>query len=684
MKKWYAKEGAPHPLGVSYVAEEDAFNFALYTKSAARVELLFFKGDDDKVPVVTILLDPALNKTQRIWHYRIQKDELKGAAFYAYRIEGTLGDDPSYWHRFDREKVLLDPYAMEIHFPANFSRSAATQPGSTAGKSPLGYIKTDEDEFDWQDDQRPDHGHDLVIYEMHVRGFTRNANSGLPAPEQGTFAGVIAKIPYLKELGVTAVELMPIHQFDPKENNYWGYMTLNFFAPHQQYAADSSPGGAVREFRTMVRELHKAGIEVILDVVFNHTTEGNVQGPNYSFKGIDNSTYYFLNHHAPNPYQNFTGTGNTLRTDHPAVQRMIVDSLRHWVKDMHVDGFRFDLASVFSRRSDGTVGETPLFADIAGEPDLAGVRLIAEPWDASMLYQLGRSFPGNTWQQWNGGYRDDIRQFIKSDEGLVGAMMHRIYGSDGLFPDDIFHAYRAFQSVNYINSHDGFTLYDQLAYNSKHNEANGHNNTDGHEPNYSWNCGWEGDEGVPQEVMNLRNRQAKNCVTLLLLSNGTPMFLSGDEFLHTQGGNNNPYNQDNETTWLNWDRLQTMNDHFQFVKKMISFRKKHPSLGRSRFWKKDIAWFGANGAPDYSPASRSFAYFLSGAQENDVDLYVMVNAYWESIQFSFQKAGPWKRVINTFFGPGQDFLDEGQEEPISASSYLVGPRSVVVFIKTSG
>lgn len=680
MKNWYAKEGAPHPLGVTYIKAEDAYNFALYSKTAVSVKLLLYKEDNEEEPIAAFQLDPSKNKSQRVWHCRLKKQELKGAVFYAYQVDGPIGDDPPYWHHFDNQKILLDPYAEEIHFPKNFSRKAAIEPGSNVGKAPLGFIKETKDEFDWQNDQRPYHSHELVIYEMHVRGFTKNANSGVAEDKRGTFAGVIEKIPYLKELGITAVELMPIHQFDPKEKNYWGYMTLNFFAPHNRYSSDQSPGGAIREFKTMVRELHKAGIEVILDVVYNHTTESDITGPNYSYKGIDNSTYYFMNHNRPNAYDNHSGTGNTLRTDHPTVHRLIIDSLRHWVVDMHVDGFRFDLASVFSRRSDGTVGFTPIFADIASEPDLADVRLIAEPWDASSLYQLGRSFPGNTWQQWNGGYRDDLRKFIKSDAGMVAPMIHRVYGSDSLFPDDILNAYRPFQSVNYINSHDGFTLYDMFSYNSKRNGANGHNSTDGHEPNYSWNCGHEGDEHVPQQVMDLRKRQAKNAMTLLMLSNGTPMFLMGDEFLQTQGGNNNPYNQDNETSWLNWNRLHNMKEHFEFVKKLLAFRKGHPTLSRSRFWRDDVEWFGATGAPDYSPASRSFAWYLSGATENDVDLYVMVNAHWEGMPFTIQKGGNWRRVINTFFGPGADFLEEGVEEEITSTSYLVGPRSVVVLV----
>ena len=679
MSNWYRTEGAPHPLGMSYVKEDDAYNFAIYSKHATSVKLLFYSDADYVNPVLAIDFDPRINKSQRVWHCRVSRSAVANATLYGYMVNGHHGDEPAFWHPFDPGKVLLDPYAKEIFFPPMFSRGAAASAGPNPGKAPLACLHTHEQEFDWQGDKSPRHEHDLIIYEMHVRGFTANENSGVEPTSRGTFQGVIEKIPYLRELGITAVELLPVHQYDPQENNYWGYMTLNFFSPHQSYAADRDHGGPIREFKTMVRELHRAGIEVILDVVYNHTTENDGRGPCYSFRGIDNSTYYLLNRNPVNPYENFSGTGNTLRSDHPAVQEMIMTSLRYWATEMHVDGFRFDLASVFSRRSDGERGESPIFANIASDPALANVRLIAEPWDAVGLYQLGRAFPESTWLQWNGAYRDDIRRFIKSDPGFTGVAMGRIYGSADLFPDDLFQACRPFQSVNYVNSHDGFTLYDQVAYYFKHNHDNGHDNTDGHGDNHSWNCGWEGDVNVPEAVMDLRRRQAKNFFTFLLMSNGTPMFLAGDEFLQTQNGNNNPYNQDNKTSWLNWDRLTQMNDHFRFVKKLIGFRRQHPSIFRSRFWRQDVRWYGVNSRDvDFGFENHSFALFVQGSAVNDNDIYVMINAHWDSRKFSFMEEGPWSRVIDTHLASPEDFPDA--PEPVT-TEYDVAGRSMAVFVK---
>lgn len=680
MNTWYAIEGAPHPLGVSYIPEQNAFNFALYSKNASSVELLLFTENEYTTPAITIRLDPLKNKSQRIWHCRLKKDEINGALYYAYKVEGPLGPEPSYLHQFDPQKILLDPYAKEVFFPPEFSRDAAEQSGSNAGKAPLGYIWTDE-YFDWQGDKPVRHAHDMLIYEMHVKGFSRRSNSGVAPHQCGTFAAIIEKIPYFKELGVTAIELMPVHQFDPTEKNYWGYMPLNFFAPNQAYTSDPTPGGAIREFKTMVRELHKAGLEIILDVVFNHTSEGDVAGPIYSFKGIDNSTYYLMRENEENPYVNYSGTGNTLRTDHPAVQQLIMDSLRYWVKEMHVDGFRFDLASVFSRKSDGTIGSSPIFDQIAAEPYLANVHLIAEPWDAGGLYQLGRAFPGISWLQWNGGFRDDIRRFVRSEPGFAGKAIQRIYGSDDLFPDDPFNAYHPYQSINYLTSHDGFTLYDQVSYNNKHNFANGQNNQDGHDHNYSWNCGWEGDVNVPPEVLRLRKRQAKNFFTLLLLSNGTPMILSGDEFLNTQKGNNNPYNQDNETTWIDWQRKEVMAEHFDFVKKLIAFRQQHKAISRSRFWREDVKWYGCKGPINFTNDLLCFAWSLSGAPFNETNIYVMVNAHWQPQRFKFMDQGPWKRVIDTF-EEENSFCPEEYAKPCRQGFYTVNPRSVCLFIRS--
>ncbi|MBM4088223.1 MAG: glycogen-debranching protein, partial [Planctomycetes bacterium] len=530
---WFEAEGAASPLGATWIAEENAYNFAIYSKHATRVVLLLFQTGDLSQPVVQVPLNHLRNKSSRIWHCRLRKEDMKGARFYAYRMDGPRTNGAYEHHAFDPEKVLLDPYAKSVHFPPDFDRAAAMRTGSNMGRAPLGVLIEDEPAFDWGDGQPVFHQHDLVIYEMHVRGFTQGANSGVAATDRGTYRGVIEKIPYLKELGITAVELLPVHQFDPQEGNYWGYMTLNFFAPHQGYASASHE--AHDEFREMVRALHGAGIEVILDVVFNHTGEGDHRGPCYSYKGIDNSTYYILTGNQRAPYRNYSGTGNTLHCAHPYVGRMILDSLRQWVVEGHVDGFRFDLASVFTRQTDGSVipEHSPIIAAIRSDPVLGKVRLIAEPWDAAGLYQLGTAFPGKRWFQWNGRFRDDVRRFVKGDGGLVPDIMRRLYGSDDLFPDDIMNACHPYQSVNYVTCHDGFTLYDQVSYNQRHNWANGHGNTDGHPENYSWNCGWEGDADVPASVLALRKQQARNLCCLLMLANGTPMFLAGDEFLHT-------------------------------------------------------------------------------------------------------------------------------------------------------
>ncbi len=680
---WFTVEGAAFPLGATWIAEEQAYNFAIYSKHATRVFLLLFDPRDLSQPVVCQPLNHLRNKSGRIWHCRMSKADMKNARYYAYQMDGPRSNGLFELHAFDSDKVLLDPYAKSVHFPESFDRQAAMRPGSNMGKAPLGVLYEDEPPFDWGDDQVSFHQNDLVIYEMHVRGFTRRGNSGVRAEDRGTYRGIIDKIPYLRELGVTAVELLPVHQYDPLEGNYWGYMTLNFFAPHNAYA--SARHEAHDEFREMVRELHRAGIEVILDVVFNHTAEGDHRGPCYSYKGIDNSTYYILSGNREHPYMNFSGTGNTLHCANRCVSRMILDSLRHWVIQGHVDGFRFDLASVFARQSDGSVspGDSRIVSAIRSDPVLGNVRLIAEPWDAAGLYQLGTEFPGKRWFQWNGRFRDNVRRFAKGDAGLVPDMMRRLYGSDDLFPDDVMNACHPYQSVNYINSHDGFTLYDQVSYNHRRNWANGQGNTDGHQTNYSWNCGWEGDTNVPASVMALRRQQAKNFCCLLMLANGTPMFSAGDEFLHTQWGNNNPYNQDNETTWLDWSRLETNRDIFRFFRLMIALRKSHPSIARSRYWREDVQWFGQGPEVDKSVESRQLAYYLDGASQRDDDFYVMINAHWEDAPFSIQKfqPGQWKLVVDTARKSPADILEPGEERPVMGPSYTVRARSIVVLLR---
>jgi glycogen operon protein len=572
---WSTVEGSAAPLGAHWVPEQQAWNFAVYARHATAVTLLLYAEGDAVTPVVERPLDPLNHRSSRVWHCRVRASEAPGAAYYAYRVDGPR--DARAGHRFDPEKILLDPYARGVFFPPAFSRGAAMRPGGNAGRAPLGRLPAADAEpaFDWGLDRHPHHTHDLVVYEMHVRGFTARASSGVAPGRRGTFGGVIDKIPYLADLGVTAVELLPVQQFDPQERNYWGYMTLGFFAPHHQYAAGGL-AGAADEFRAMVRAFHDAGIEVILDVVYNHTAEAGDDGPTYAFRGIDNSTYYLLDM-ASGQYRNDAGTGNVLRTAHPHVRQLVLDSLRFWAREMHVDGFRFDLASIFTRRHDGSVDleEPSIITEISSDPDFAHVRLIAEAWDVTS-YQLGRAFPGSTWLQWNGRFRDEVRSFVKSDGGLVPVLMRRLYGSDDLFPGSAEDAYKPQQSVNFVTAHDGFTLYDVVAYNTKHNEANGHGGSDGTDEHRSWNCGVEGDANASAEVIALRRRQAKNFCALLMLANGTPMFCAGDEFLHTQGGNNNPYNQDNETTWVDWERAVRFADVHRFFREMIAFRKRHP------------------------------------------------------------------------------------------------------------
>ncbi|HMO86205.1 MAG TPA: alpha-amylase family glycosyl hydrolase, partial [Lacipirellulaceae bacterium] len=571
--------------------------------------------------------------------------------------------------------------AKAVYFPPTFDREAASRPGSNAGRAPLGLLTRANDSFDWGIDRRPRHRHDAIIYELHVGGFTKNANSGVGPERRGSYAGVIEKIPYLKDLGITVVELMPVFQCDPQEGSCWGYMPLNFFAPHHGYSSDPTQCDQLNEFRAMVKALHEADIEVILDVVYNHTAEGDQRGPVYSYKGIDNSTYYLMSDSPDSPYANYSGTGNSLRCSNSCVRKLIVDSLRYWVDEMHVDGFRFDLASALVRNDDGSLNaEEPI--DLASDKDGMDIRFIAEPWDAAGAYQLGRSFPAKACFQWNGRFRDDVRRFVRGDAGLVPALMQRLYGSDDLFPDDRINAFHPYQSVNYINSHDGFTLYDLVSYDRKHNELNGHENTDGPEENFSWNCGWEGDEDVPAHVMELRKRQAKNYCCLLLLANGTPMFRAGDEFLQTQRGNNNAYCQDNATSWLDWDRRRVHEDVYRFFRSMIAFRKAHPSLGRSRFWREDVRWYGTGPTVDMGPGSRQLAVYLSGRSQYDVDLYWMINASDRDVTFQIQEgpAGRWELAFDTGRGSPDDFPEPANRPSLQTLSYVVLSRSIAGLI----
>jgi isoamylase len=705
---WAAREGSTTPLGVTWIPADNSYNFALYSKYAESVTVLLYRPDDVIHPTCSYHFDGLKHKTGRIWHARIPKSEMPEARYYAYSIDGPPPSGNRFErHAFNPNKILLDPYAKAVFFPTGFDRAAALGSGSNAGKAPLGVLCECQEEgaFDWGDDPRPHHDGDLIIYEMHVRGFTMNPNSGVSAEKRGTFTGVMEKIPYLQELGVTAVELMPVFQFDAMEPNYWGYMPLNFFSPHDGYAVQQCPGDQRREFREMVKSLHEADIEVILDVVYNHTGEGNELGPVYSFKGIDNSTYYMAAEDPQHPYADYAGTGNTLHCSNRAVRQLVVDSLSYWVREMHVDGFRFDLASVFSRNSDGSInfGDPPIFGDIASDPDLKNILLIAEPWEGNFAYpnyELGaanndpassscetcrqqlcvcsasvsalqRSFPGIGWRQWNDKFRTTVKRFVKSDPGLVPDLMTRIYGSADVFPDSVREAYRPWQSLNFVSSHDGLTLFDLVAYDSPD----------------SWNCGGvDGETGISADVISLRKRQAKNLFCLLLLSNGTPMFRAGDEFLQTQWGDGNVYNIDTEQSWLDWNRLNANQEVFRFFNKMIAFRKHHPSLGRSLFWRDEIHWYGAGREPDWSYESRSLAYCLRGQSENDNDIYVMINAYWQAVDFVLQegKAREWKRIVDTSLDTPNDFADAGNAPILPSSTYELGPRSIAVLVGIKG
>ena len=667
---WSKIQGSPTPLGASWVDSARAWNFALYSTEATSVRLLIYGKDDFLNPIRTYDLDPRVNKTIRVWHILVRSSDVPGATYYGFKVGGP--HNPSAGQLFDSNKVLLDPYARGIFLPPDFSRAAATAPGGNDGKAPLGILPAQGPEEVASDDRPEPHTHDLIVYELHVRNFTSDPSSGLDDATRGTYAGVIAKIPYLKELGITAVELMPVHQYDPQEGSHWGYMTLGFFAAHNGYARGGNAHNALAELRGLVEALHAAGIEVILDVVYNHTTEGNQFGPNYSFRGIDNSTYYLLNSSDYSQFINDSGCGNDLRTAHPAVRQLVTDSLRYWAYALNVDGFRFDLASILTRDESGAIAmDPPVISEISGDPHLSTLRLIAEAWDPA-AYELGRGFPGLTWRQWNGKFRDDVRSFIKGESATVRSLMTRMYGSTDLFCDDTLTQYRPYQSVNFVDCHDGLCLYDLVAYNN-----------DGQ---HSWNCISPGESETSPSVIALRKQQIKNFCALLMLANGTPMFCAGDEFLHSQNGNANSYNIDDPTVWLDWNRLAANQDIFRFFKHMIAFRKAHPSIGRATFWNQqipDLQWYGVGASTDQSDSSHSLAYLLKGGRLNDSDIYVMINAYWKPFTFAIQPGQErvWRVAVNTSQANPNDIFVAGTEPPITSLNYTVEPRSIAVLVR---
>jgi isoamylase len=678
--------GQSSPLGATVIA--DAVNFSVFSKNATGIELLLFDEVTDSQPRV-ITLDPVKNRTYHYWHVAVPG--LKPGQLYGYQALGPF--DPQRGLRFDHDKVLLDPYARAVAVPPNYSRLAASQPGGNAAQALKSVVST-SGSYDWEGDsplKRPFSR--TVIYELHVGGFTRHPSSGVPPEKRGTFAGLAEKIPYLQDLGITAVELLPIFQFDEQEapaglRNYWGYSPVSFFAPHQGYGFSSNPLDVLDEFRDLVKALHRAGIEVILDVVFNHTAEGNHLGPTLSLRGLDNPAYYILDQDRA-MYANYSGTGNTLNADHAMVRRLIIDSLRYWVQEMHVDGFRFDLASVLSRDESGIpLANPPILWEIDSDPVLAGIKLIAEAWDAAGLYQVG-TFVGDFWKEWNGKFRDDVRAFFRSDRGTIRNLACRLVGSGDIFgpvnPESD-------PSINFITCHEGFTLNDLVSYNQKHNDANREGNRDGSAYNLSWNCGSEGFTNDP-EIEQLRNRQVKNFLALTLLSIGTPMLLMGDEVRRSQQGNNNVYCQNNEISWLDWTLIERHPDIHRFVKQLIAIRlRPDPYLGYPEdpplnqiFARLDIKFHGVRlNELNWSDDDHSLAVTVRDP-EGGLFCHLIFNAYGESLEFELPppKAGEqqgWYRWLDTNLGAPYDICPWSEALKVVGPTYLVTPHSVVGLI----
>jgi glycogen operon protein len=684
------RQGKPFPFGASLVP--GGVNFSIYSRHTTACTLVLFEKGADKALVEIPFPDSF--RIGHVWSMLVFGLDCETTE-YGYRMDGP--NDPKAGHRFDKTKVLMDPYAKAVGgrdtwgAPPNWQRPCVYR-----GRLVF-------EDFDWEDDRPLEIPmKELIVYEMHLRGFTRHSSSGVKHP--GTMAAMMEKIPYLKELGVNCVELLPINEFDEYDNarknpltgqmlyNYWGYSTVGFFAPKAGYAATGRFGMQVDEFKNLVKQLHKNGIEVLLDVVFNHTAEGNEKGPSLSFRGIDNQTYYMLTNDGA--YFNFSGCGNTLNCNNPIVRNMVLDCLRYWASEFHIDGFRFDAAAILGRDPWGApLSNPPLLETLAFDPVLGKCKLIAEAWDAGGLYQVG-TFPAyGRWAEWNGKYRDEMRRFIKGDPGQVRNVSLRIQGSP-----DLYGANRRgpMASINFITCHDGFTLYDMLAYNAKHNEANGENNRDGIDENCSWNCGVEG-ETNDGGVQRLRRQMMKNAWTLLMVSHGVPMVLMGDEFGRTQRGNNNSYCQDNELSWMDWSLTQQNAELLRFARLAIALRKAHPVLRsethlRNQDYVKsgyaDITWHGTRAwNPDWSENSRTLAYMLCGKHAQGVVkdnyLYVAMNSFWEPLSFELPQPGglKWHVAINTGAPSPQDAFEPGQEPALSDQrAFLLPPRSVIVLV----
>jgi glycogen operon protein len=694
----------------------EGVNFSLFSRHAYSVSLILFDSVESKSPRKEIRLDKGKNKTGDIWHCFIRG--LKPGAAYLYRVDGPYM--PERGLRFNSNKTLLDPYAKALTDLSGWDMKDSLAYNPTEDSLDLSYSYVDDirakprcvvvdDRFDWQGDRPINYPLRFsVLYETHVRGFTRNPNAGVEHP--GTFRGVIEKIPFLKDLGVTSLELLPIQEFyegelfntNPRTGktlvNYWGYSTVAFFAPKGSYASDRSPGGQVREFKEMVRELHKAGIEVILDIVFNHTAEGSERGPTFSFRGLDNPIYYTLNENR-RYYQNYSGCGNTMNCNHPVVRSLIIDCLRYWVVDMHVDGFRFDLGSILGRDQHGRLMENPPTLErIAEDPILSNTKIIAEAWDAGGAYQVGW-FPGGRWAEWNDRFRDDMRQFWRGDPHKIRDLATRLSGSSDLYLRD---GRKPFHSINFITSHDGFTMRDLVSYNGKHNWENGESNRDGGDNNYSGNYGYEG-PSANAAIEEVRERQQKNFFSALMVSLGTPMILGGDEFGRTQTGNNNAYCQDNEISWYDWSLLEKNARLYRFVKEIIAFRRRHPGFMRPEFYTgregnynaiPDISWFNEKGGtPDWEKVGHCLALRMDGskadilADQDDNDFFIMFNGGVKPVNFKVcgsLEGKQWFRAVDTGLPSPEDILAPGNEKPLDSSgSYRLRERSTAILISKS-
>ena len=679
--------GQSYPLGAT--CTPDGVNFCVFSKNCDAVELHLFDDVDDGTPSRVIRLDPERNRTFYYWHVLLP--DVEPGQLYSYRVDGP--HDPAQGLRFDGQKLLLDPYARAIAVGDNYDRRAAKHPGDNAAHA-MKSVVVSGDHYDWEGDTHIRLPYaSTVIYEMHVRGFTQHPSADVPPEKRGTYAGVIEKIPYLQSLGITAVELLPIQQFDPQDApgdlpNYWGYSPIGFFAPHQGYSSRTDPLGPVDEFRDMVKALHQAQIEVILDVVYNHTAEGDHHGPTLCFRGLENRAYYIPYPGDPTRYANYAGTGNTLNTNHSIVRRMIIDSLRYWVSEMHVDGFRFDLASVMARDEWGKpLKSPPILWEIESDPVLAGTKIIAEAWDAAGLYQVG-SFIGHRWAEWNGQFRDDVRRFVKGDDHTVEKLAARITGSPDLYPQRDREPNR---SINFVTCHDGFTLNDLVSYNRKHNRANQERNRDGADANYSWNCGPQTMEGPTDDpaIQALRCRQIKNLLTILFVSQGTPMILMGDEIRRTQRGNNNAYCQDNEISWFDWGGVDEHADLLRFTRNLIEFTQERPVFREERFWTasdrapQHFTWHGVRlDAPDWGAHSHSLAFELNHPHYDD-HLHIMLNAYWEPLAFELPAlpAGiDWYRIIDTARASPEDFRWPDEAPRVDQDRYQLAARSAVMLL----